>query len=154
MFSFGSAAVTWSSKKQPTVASSSIEAKYKGASMATCEIAWLHKLLYDMHQPTDGPVVIYCDNMSDVSNDDISRSERHENIGVKCELSGTSDGQSNPVGKHVRSKKCERFIFRELHATNSHVQRNMVVQVRLPNLNVTTASDRILKCKSRFNANA
>ena len=32
MFSFGSAAVTWSSKKQPTVALSSTEAKYRGAS--------------------------------------------------------------------------------------------------------------------------
>ncbi len=45
MFSFGSAAVTWSSKKQPTVALSSTEAKYRGAAMAACEVAWLHKLL-------------------------------------------------------------------------------------------------------------
>ena len=66
VFSFGSTIVTWSSKKQPTFALSSTEAEYRGASMATCEVAWLHKLLYDMHQPTDGPVVIYCDNMSSI----------------------------------------------------------------------------------------
>ena len=66
VFSFGSAAVTWSSKKQPTVALSSTEAEYRGAAMAACEVAWLHKLLYDMHQSTDGPVVIYCDNMSSI----------------------------------------------------------------------------------------
>jgi hypothetical protein len=48
MFSFGSAAVTWSSKKQPTVALSNTEAEYRGATMAACEVAWLRKLLGDL----------------------------------------------------------------------------------------------------------
>jgi len=48
MFSFGSVAVTWSSKKQPTVALSSTKAEYRGAAMAACEVAWLHKLLGDL----------------------------------------------------------------------------------------------------------
>jgi hypothetical protein len=48
MFSFGSAAVTRSSKKQPTVALLSTEAEYRGAAMATCEVAWLRKLLGDL----------------------------------------------------------------------------------------------------------
>jgi hypothetical protein len=39
MFSFGSVTVTWSSKKQPIVALSSIEAEYRGAAMAACEVA-------------------------------------------------------------------------------------------------------------------
>jgi hypothetical protein len=39
MFSFGSVIVTWSSKKQPIVALSSIEAEYRGAAMAACEVA-------------------------------------------------------------------------------------------------------------------
>jgi len=39
MFSFGNDAVTWSSKKQSTITLSSIEAKYRGAAMAACEIA-------------------------------------------------------------------------------------------------------------------
>ncbi|MCO5588580.1 hypothetical protein L7F22_042537 [Adiantum nelumboides] len=37
MFSLGSAAITWSSKKQPTVALSSTEAEYRGAAVAACE---------------------------------------------------------------------------------------------------------------------
>ncbi|MCO5560697.1 hypothetical protein L7F22_014314 [Adiantum nelumboides] len=45
MFSFGSAAVTWSSKKQPTLALSSTEAKYRGAAFASHEVAWLKMLL-------------------------------------------------------------------------------------------------------------
>ncbi|MCO5588946.1 hypothetical protein L7F22_042909 [Adiantum nelumboides] len=38
MFSLGSAAITWSSKKQPTVALSSTEAKYRGGAVAACEV--------------------------------------------------------------------------------------------------------------------
>ncbi|MCO5550283.1 hypothetical protein L7F22_003765 [Adiantum nelumboides] len=45
MFSFGSVIVTWSSKQQPTVASSSIEAEYRGATIVACEVAWLKILL-------------------------------------------------------------------------------------------------------------
>jgi hypothetical protein len=36
MFSFGSVVVTWSSKKQPIIALSSIKAEYKGVAMAAC----------------------------------------------------------------------------------------------------------------------
>ncbi len=39
MFSFGNIVVTWSSKKQSTVALSSTEAEYRGAAMAACEVA-------------------------------------------------------------------------------------------------------------------
>ena len=38
MFSFGSAVVTWSSKKQPTIALLSTEAEYRGAAVAACEV--------------------------------------------------------------------------------------------------------------------
>ncbi len=48
MLSFGSATITWSSKKQLTVALSSREAEYRGATMAACEVAWLRKLLGDL----------------------------------------------------------------------------------------------------------
>ncbi|MCO5581101.1 hypothetical protein L7F22_034977 [Adiantum nelumboides] len=48
MFSFGSAAVTWSSKKQPTIALLSTEAKYRGAAVVACEVAWLEMLLQDL----------------------------------------------------------------------------------------------------------
>jgi len=41
MFSFGSGAVSWSSKKRPTIALSSMEAKYIGATIVACEVVWL-----------------------------------------------------------------------------------------------------------------
>ena len=48
MFSLGSATVTWSSKKQPTVALLSTEVEYRGAAVAACEVAWLEMLLADL----------------------------------------------------------------------------------------------------------
>jgi hypothetical protein len=48
MFSFGSGAVSWSSKKQPTIALSNTKAEYRGAAIVACEIVWLQKLLSDL----------------------------------------------------------------------------------------------------------
>ncbi len=66
MFSFGSGAISWSSKKQPTVALSSTEAEYRGAAIVACEIIWLQKLLSDLGQSVDAHVVIYYDNISSI----------------------------------------------------------------------------------------
>jgi hypothetical protein len=48
MFSFGNGVVNWSSKKQPTFALSSMEVKYRGATIVACEVIWLYKLLSDL----------------------------------------------------------------------------------------------------------
>ncbi|MCO5586046.1 hypothetical protein L7F22_039984 [Adiantum nelumboides] len=66
MFSLGNAAITWSSKKQPTIALSSTEVEYRGAAMAACEVAWLELLLGDLGIQVQRPVVIYCDNLSNI----------------------------------------------------------------------------------------
>ncbi len=58
LFSFGSGAVSWSSKKQPTVALSSTEAEYRGTTITTCEVVWLQKLLLDLGQSVNAPIVI------------------------------------------------------------------------------------------------
>ncbi|MCO5568106.1 hypothetical protein L7F22_021802 [Adiantum nelumboides] len=66
MFSFESVAVTWSTKKQHTVALSSTEAEYRGATVAACEVAWLGMLLRDLEIWVQDPVVIYCDNLNSI----------------------------------------------------------------------------------------
>ncbi|MCO5607724.1 hypothetical protein L7F22_061923 [Adiantum nelumboides] len=66
MFSPGSAAITWSSKKQPTVALSSTEAEYRGVAVAACEVAWLELLFGDLGIQVQRPVVIHWDNLSSI----------------------------------------------------------------------------------------
>jgi histone deacetylase 1/2 len=66
MFSFGSGAISWSSKKQPTVTLLSTEAEYRGVAIVACEVIWLQKLLLDLGQLVDALVVIYCDNINSI----------------------------------------------------------------------------------------
>ncbi len=66
MFSFGSGAISWNSKKQPIVVLSSMEAEYRSATIVACELVWLQKLLSNLGQLVDAPVVIYCDNISSI----------------------------------------------------------------------------------------
>lgn len=48
LMNMGSAAVSWSCKKQATVATSSAEAEYISAWEAACEIVWLRQILQDL----------------------------------------------------------------------------------------------------------
>jgi histone deacetylase 1/2 len=66
MFSFGSGVVSWSSKKQPTLTLSNIEAEYRGVTIVACEVIWLQKLLFDLGLSMDAHVVMHCDNISSI----------------------------------------------------------------------------------------
>jgi hypothetical protein len=43
-----------------------IEAKYRGVVMASCEVAWLRKLLGNLGLHVDRQVIIYCDNLNSI----------------------------------------------------------------------------------------
>ena len=62
VFQVGNATVSWSSKRQKTVARSSTEAEYVALSNAAQEAIWLRCLLVDMNVDIASPTVIYEDN--------------------------------------------------------------------------------------------
>ena len=63
VFQFGNSAISWSSRKQATVARSSTEAEYVALSSATQEAIWLRRLMGDLGKTmTNTPIVIYEDN--------------------------------------------------------------------------------------------
>ena len=64
VFQLGSKSISWSSKKQATVALSSSEAEYISATSSACEAVWLRRILKDLQQEIEEPTTIYCDNMS------------------------------------------------------------------------------------------
>ena len=66
VFSLRSGAISWSSKKQPTVTLSSREAKYRDVAVAACEVVWLKRILKDLGVPIKDLIPLYCDNMSSV----------------------------------------------------------------------------------------
>ena len=63
-FSLGSTAVSWFSRKQKSVALSSVEVEYMASIQASCEALWIHKLLVDLFDQELRPTIIYCDNQS------------------------------------------------------------------------------------------
>jgi hypothetical protein len=63
-FSLGSTMISWSSRKQGSIAQSTVEAEYIAASAASIEAAWLRKLLSDLFSAELEPTVIHCDNQS------------------------------------------------------------------------------------------
>jgi len=61
-FSLGSAMISWSSKKQSSIAQSTAEAEYIAASNASREAVWLRKLMFGLFQERLETTVIHCDN--------------------------------------------------------------------------------------------
>jgi len=51
VFMYGGGAISWSSKRQPTVSCSTAEAEYIAAAAATREALWLKKLMGDLGEP-------------------------------------------------------------------------------------------------------
>jgi hypothetical protein len=67
VFMLGGAAVSWSSKKQTSVALSSTEAEYIAAAHATKEVIWLRRLLTDLGLDLDSPTTLHVDNQSAIA---------------------------------------------------------------------------------------
>jgi hypothetical protein len=66
-FLFGGNLVSWSSKKQPTVALSTAEAEYLVASSTSTQAIWLSRLVEDLGMEVCKPIKVYCDNQSTIS---------------------------------------------------------------------------------------
>lgn len=67
VFSLGSGAFSWSSRKQEVVAQSTAEAEYIAASEAANQAIWLRNLLSDLGHSQISATVIYCDNKFAIS---------------------------------------------------------------------------------------
>jgi hypothetical protein len=54
--------ISWSSKRQATVALSTCEAEYMAGAEAAKEIIWLRNLLEELGYPQQGPTILRMDN--------------------------------------------------------------------------------------------
>ena len=86
-FLLNGAAVSWASKKQRGIASSTVEAEYCAFHLAACHALWLQLLLHEM-VGRKGPITIYCDSTGCISNlKNFMSSGYTRHIGVKYHAS-------------------------------------------------------------------
>ena len=64
LIKMGNGAISWSAKKQVTIANSSTEAEYVSASMAGREVIWMRSLLGELGFKIKGPSPLSVDNQS------------------------------------------------------------------------------------------
>ena len=62
VFLLGNAAISWESKRQPTVSLSTTEAEYMGQTQAAKEAIWLRRLLPELGLRMSGPTKVCADN--------------------------------------------------------------------------------------------
>lgn len=62
VFLFGSAAISWCSKKQPVLSLSTTEAKFIVAASCSCQAIWLKRLLMTLDQTEQESITIQCDS--------------------------------------------------------------------------------------------
>jgi hypothetical protein len=62
----GDSLVSWSSKRQPVVSHSSIEAEYRAVENSVAEATWLRQLLHELQSPLARSTLVFCDNVSAV----------------------------------------------------------------------------------------
>ncbi|GJR93500.1 ribonuclease H-like domain-containing protein [Tanacetum coccineum] len=60
----GNNLLSWSTKRQPTLSRSSVEAEYRGVANVVAETCWLRNLLRELHTPLSSATLVYCDNVS------------------------------------------------------------------------------------------
>ena len=63
-YMLGGTAISWSSKKQPTVALSTMEAEYMSLSHAATQALWIRQLFEEIGLPSEAPTTILSDNLA------------------------------------------------------------------------------------------
>jgi hypothetical protein len=124
VFDVAGGSVSWSSKKQPTVALSTVEAEYMAASNATREAIWLRVLLEDLGFTQGEATTIHADNQGCIalSRNPVSHSrakhidirhhfirERVENSEVDLKFCSTKDMVADIFTKPLARESFEKF---------------------------------------------
>ncbi|KAJ8753682.1 hypothetical protein K2173_026358 [Erythroxylum novogranatense] len=59
----GANLVSWSAKKQSTIARSSTESEYRSIANTTAELLWIRSLLQELGVSVSSPPILWCDNL-------------------------------------------------------------------------------------------
>nr|GEX14905.1 ribonuclease H-like domain-containing protein [Tanacetum cinerariifolium] len=108
----GNNLLSWSSKRQPTLSRSSVEAKYRGVVNPVTETCWLRNLLRELHTSLASATHVYYDNVSAVylsCNPVQHQRTKHIEIDIHFVRDLVVAGQLRVL--HVRLKKTLLLVF-------------------------------------------
>eukprot|EP00253_Pinus_taeda_P024424 PITA_24424 len=84
-FNIGSGMTSWCSRKQKSMALSSVEAEYMAVSTSSCEAIWLRKLLVNLFRSRMDATRILCDNQSCIKlSENPIFHDRSKHIDIRC----------------------------------------------------------------------
>jgi hypothetical protein len=124
VFDVAGGAVSWVSKRQPTVTLSTTEAEYMAASNATKEAIWLRVLLEDLGFPQVSATTLHADNLGCIAltNDTVTHSrakhidirhhfihERVTNSEINLQYVSTKEMLADILTKQLPRKAFERY---------------------------------------------
>ena len=124
VFLLNGGAVSWNSKRQTTVATSSTEAEYMSLYSAVQEAIWLRRLLKDLKYESSGAIKIYQDNQGTIAlakNPTFHSRTKHIDIkyhfareqvkagNIELEYLPTNDMVADALTKPLSRKKIEEF---------------------------------------------
>jgi hypothetical protein len=133
-FSMGSGAISWSSRKQPTVSGSSCEAEYVAAYAATREALWLRNVLDLIEHRQDGPTIINCDNQGAiVLTNDQSQHNKIKHIDVKYHLTRERVNMGQLKFTYIRTTDNTADIFTKALPSPTFNRLRHQLGLRFPN---------------------
>ena len=66
VFMLSSGAMSWSSRKQPVVSLSTIEAEFIVATSCACQAVWMRRILEKLSHTQGNYTIVFCDNSSTI----------------------------------------------------------------------------------------
>ena len=121
-FNIGRTVFSWSSKKEFTVATSTMEAEYIALYMGSQQAAWIYQFYKQIGFPLDKPIKIFCDSqpaLSVAKGEETHRKAKHLDVDLHSIRKRVALGQielkwikssNNPADILTKSIPCDNFI--------------------------------------------
>ncbi|CDF40674.1 unnamed protein product [Chondrus crispus] len=124
VFKFCGGAISWSSRKQTVVATSTCEAEYIALCEACKEATWLRQVVADVHGlDSDPTIVMGCDNAGTISyaqNESVNRRNKHVDVkyhyvrdAIKRNVISLSHCRTTSMPADILTKALGRVLFQK-----------------------------------------